>query len=184
MSYFAAEGRVSQAAIEGGIEISEEQYQAALAGMLAGKLVSVDGGFAVIDPPQPEPEPEPEPLTLDEVKVALKSWIDASAEQERLKYITPGAGQAMTYQRKVEEARAASTEQNPDPADYPLLSASVGIDGPDLAAVAAVVLAMDAAWTQIGAAIEAVRLGTKKAIDDAAGEAAARAAVEAAVWPV
>jgi hypothetical protein len=75
MSYFAAEGRVSHDAIEGGIEISEQQYQAAIAGMMSGKLVTVEGGFAVIDPPEPEPEPKPEPQPVDLVAYAAqKRW--------------------------------------------------------------------------------------------------------------
>jgi len=44
------------------------------------------------------------PATLEEVKDALKAKIDEAAELERLKYITPGAGQAMTYQEKVAQA--------------------------------------------------------------------------------
>ena len=57
---YAAEGRISQSPIKGGIEISAEQYAAALDGMLDGKIVTIAGGFAVIDPPKPEPEIEPE----------------------------------------------------------------------------------------------------------------------------
>lgn len=125
-------------------------------------------------------------LDLAEVKQQLRRAVDEAAETERLKYITAGAGQAMTYQRKVEEARrhqtAVAAEEEIDPANYPLLAASIGIDGPDLAAVAAVVLTMDAAWAQIGAAIEATRLAAKQAIEDAEGEPAARASA-AAEWP-
>lgn len=58
---YAHEGRISRDPIEGGIGITEQQYQAALAGMLAGKIVTIDGGFAVVDPPSPDPDPEPEP---------------------------------------------------------------------------------------------------------------------------
>lgn len=122
---------------------------------------------------------------LDALKNSLKAAVDEAAEAERLKYITPGAGQAMTYQRKVEEGRrviatvAASDEI--DAADYPLLSASVGIDGNTLADVAQLVIQMDAAWAQVGAAIEAVRLGAKKAIGEANSEAAAMAVHP--VWP-
>lgn len=58
---FAINGQISTDPIEGGIEITDAQYQAALAGMMAGRLVTIDDGFAVIDPPRdPEPEPPPE----------------------------------------------------------------------------------------------------------------------------
>lgn len=56
---YAAENQISQSPIVGGIEITEQQYADALEGMLAGKVITIDGGFAVIDPPKPE-EPEPE----------------------------------------------------------------------------------------------------------------------------
>jgi len=75
MSYFAAEGRISREPIEDGIEISAEQYQDALDGMLAGRHVTIDGCFAVIDEPAPEPEPEPEPQPIDLVAYAAdKRW--------------------------------------------------------------------------------------------------------------
>lgn len=57
---YAKNGQISTEPIEGGIEITAEQYDEALAGMLAGRVVSVDEGFAVIDPPEPEPQ-EPTP---------------------------------------------------------------------------------------------------------------------------
>lgn len=119
-------------------------------------------------------------VTLGELKQGLKIAVDAGAETERLRYITGGAGQAMTYARKVDQARAVQAMA--DPVDFPLLSASIGIDGEDIQAVAATVLAMDAAWELIGAAIEAARLGAKRAIDLAETAEDARAVVPA--WPV
>jgi|SRR5690606_25087702 len=63
---YATNGGVSRADVSADpawIEIDEDQYAQALAGMAAGKLVSIDGGFAMVDPPKPEepPVPEPEP---------------------------------------------------------------------------------------------------------------------------
>lgn len=61
---YATDDFISQTPIEGGIEITEADYAAALDGMLLGKLVSiVDGVLVVAFPPSPEPEPEPEPPT-------------------------------------------------------------------------------------------------------------------------
>lgn len=117
------------------------------------------------------------------VRTELKARIDAAAEAERLKYITPGAGQAMTYQQKVDEARAFKIASSPKAADYPVLSSEVGITAETLSEVADVVLASFSLWQQIGAAIEAVRLGAKRDIDAAADEAAARAIVDAIEWP-
>lgn len=117
------------------------------------------------------------------LKLQLRAAVDASAEQERLKYITAGTGQALTYMRKLEEARAADSEPDPDPQDYPMLAASIGVDGATVADVADVVLARDALWSEVGAAIETVRLGAKHAIDQAADAAAAEAAFDAIAWP-
>lgn len=74
-SYWAGEGRIAQSPISGGVEITAEQYAAALAGMLDGKVVTVEGGFAVIDPPQLEPDPEPDPEPVDlAAYAATKRW--------------------------------------------------------------------------------------------------------------
>lgn len=62
MKYYATDGVISQQPIEGGIEISREQYLEALAGIAQGHIVTIEGGFAVGPKPEPEkPEPEPEP---------------------------------------------------------------------------------------------------------------------------
>ncbi|GGG48187.1 hypothetical protein [Chelatococcus composti] len=76
---WAADNRVSTSPIEGGIEITEAEYQAALEGIMEGKIVSIEGGvFALVDPPappQPEPEPPPpdplRPLTSRQLRLGL-----------------------------------------------------------------------------------------------------------------
>lgn len=45
---YAANGKISQVPIDGGIEITDEQYRQALGGMLDGMAVSIDGGFALV----------------------------------------------------------------------------------------------------------------------------------------
>lgn len=122
-------------------------------------------------------------ISLVATKTAIKRQIDANAEAERLRYITPGEGQALTYSRKVEEAKRAMAENNPESANYPMLAASLGIDGDTLKAVAEVVLTMDAQWAIIGSQIEHTRLAAKQAVEAAEDEAAARAIVDAIVWP-
>ena len=60
----------------------------------------------VVPVPEPVPEPEPEPLTVAQACAE----IDGIAESVRLKYITPGAGQAATYitkQIQAEKFKAA-----------------------------------------------------------------------------
>lgn len=122
-------------------------------------------------------------VDLDQLKVALKFVVDRDAESERLKYITPGTGQAMTYQQKVDEARAFKAATNPVMADFPVLSSEVGITAGTLAEVADIVLAAFAMWQQVGAMIENIRLGAKRDIDAAADAVAARAIVDAIEWP-
>ena len=56
--FYAAAGTISRDPLLGGIEITENEYQAALAGMLAGLVVTVENGAMIVrDPPEPEPEP-------------------------------------------------------------------------------------------------------------------------------
>src|SRR5690606_7611681 len=98
-------------------------------------------------------------------------------------YITGGSGQAMAYLQKAMEATAYLAATDPDPADYPLLAAEVGITGETLADVAAVVDAHYQAWRVIGAAIEQARLGAKAAVDAAETAEDAQAAYDAIVWP-
>ncbi len=95
-----------------------------------------------------------------------KVKIDQQAENERLKYITPGAGQAGVYLQKASEAKAALAEQSPSSNDYPLLAASIGIDGANITEVATTVQTIANTWTAVAAHIENVRLTAKKAIDD------------------
>jgi len=113
----------------------------------------------------------------------LKAAVDNSAEAERLKYITPGHGQAMTYQQKVTEAQSFKAATDPQASDYPILSSEVGITAETLDDVADIVFAAFAQWQQIGAMIESIRLGAKRDIDAAEDEAAARAIVDAIEWP-
>ncbi|XUY27838.1 hypothetical protein RMR21_005635 [Agrobacterium sp. rho-8.1] len=128
-------------------------------------------------PPFAIPEPD-----LEEIKRLLKTQIDEEAETARLRYITGGAGQAMTYQRKVEEAKRAVLEDNPLPDDYPMLSASLGIDGETIKDIALLVLTMDAQWAVIGSAIERARQTAKEAIGGAETVEAAQIAAQV-VWP-
>ncbi|AMG36241.1 hypothetical protein [Achromobacter xylosoxidans] len=76
---YAAYGLISQEQIDGGLLITEAQYAEALAGMLEGKVVTVDGGFKVEFPPVPEPEvpTEPPPVTVVSRFQALAALMQA-----------------------------------------------------------------------------------------------------------
>lgn len=87
---YAANGEINQAPIEGGIEITEAQYQEALAGILQGWIVSIDGGFSVTEPePDPEPEPEPEP-TPEEALAMERARMVVSRFQARAALMQAG----------------------------------------------------------------------------------------------
>lgn len=160
---------------EDAIKVTEAERETLLNAINSG------GGFEIVDG-KPKPV-DPQPQTLSEIKAALKQDVDARAEAERLKYITPGNGQAMTYQQKVAEAQAFKAASNPQPSDCPILSSEVGITADTLDEVANIVLAAFAQWQQIGAMIESIRLGAKRDIDAAQDEAAARAILDAIEWP-
>ena len=78
---YAANNKLSTSPIEGGIEITQAEYAAALQGLLDGKRVSVAGGtLSVAFPPEPEPEPEPEP-TPEEARAAQIAAINTERDR-------------------------------------------------------------------------------------------------------
>lgn len=120
---------------------------------------------------------------LADQKAELQTKVDQKAEAIRNTYLTTGSGQAMVYQRKSEEATRLQTDENPDPANYPILSATVGIEGATIQEVAALVIATTNAWLPIAAAIETARLGGKAKIEAAASLNDANVAFDAIQWP-
>lgn len=87
---YAANGIISQSPIEGGIEITSEQYQQALEGMLRGEVVSIGGGFSVGPPTEPEKEPEPEPLTPEEELVQWRQSASVTRRQAKQQLLIAG----------------------------------------------------------------------------------------------
>jgi hypothetical protein len=81
---WAANGQISTDPVKGGIEITAEQYQAALEGVIAGKVVTVVGGVLRVDFPPPATEPDapsdPAPPTVEDYRAALNQHIDAVAQ--------------------------------------------------------------------------------------------------------
>lgn len=165
------------------IEITEDQWKEFLNN--AGRKKWVDG--KIVDYTLPAPP-------LAEIKKQLKQQVDMAAENERLKYITAGVGQSMTYQEKYNQAvdyskkyiahkQAPDELPEPNENDYLLLKASLGIDGDTLIEVAETITYSYAIWQQIGAAIEATRLETKALIDKAESVAEAKSIFETMKWP-
>ena len=120
--------------------------------------------------------------TINTLRLTLTTQVDAQAETTRLLWITPGSGQALTYEQKRAEAERMAGDPAPEPEAYPMLAAEVGITAATLSAVGALVRARAAAWTAIAAQIESLRLQAKAAVMAANNAAEARAAA-AVTWP-
>ena len=125
-------------------------------------------------PPDPEPA-----IDLPRVRRDLKDAIDRDAEAMRARFITSGAGMAMTYQEKLAQARAALADAQLLEGEYPLLEASIGIEGDSVMVVAALVINRYNLWVQAASVIETWRLSSKAAIDEATTIEALRAVMNA-----
>jgi hypothetical protein len=115
---------------------------------------------------------------LDPLKTNAMRAIDTAAERERLRYITPGAGQAMVYKAKQEEALSFTASG----VVGPLMLAEIGITAPDATALANLWLTMQNQWLQAAAQIEAKRLTAKAAVQNATSLAQIEAA-QSIDWP-
>lgn len=100
--------------------------------------------------------------TLDAARQDAARQVDEAAEAARLRYITPGAGQAMEYEAAASEAAQHAAGA---PGPWPMLQAEVdaGLSA-DLAGAAQAVASARAAWSVIGAEIRRIRLAGKFAI--------------------
>jgi hypothetical protein len=105
---------------------------------------------------------------LPALRAAAYSAIDAEAEQLRLQFITPGDGQAMTYQQKKLEAEAYLANTSISPAEIPHISLEAEINGYTLMEQASLVVILNYQWQQISALIEKVRMTAKSAVNVAA----------------
>lgn len=130
-------------------------------------------------------------VPVEQVKAALLVKLDDDAERVRLRYITPGAGMAMTYNEKFAQAQgvnaigkeaANAMSQQEREAQFPTLSASVGLEAATLWDCAQLVLQKYAQFAALSLFIERTRLSGKKAIAEAQTADAAKAAYEAIKW--
>lgn len=122
------------------------------------------------------------PIDIEIVRAVLIPRINEGAELARAKCLTPGVAQALVYQIKTSEALACLADPNPAPEKYPLLNATVGIDGETISDVAHSVLAASARFTAAAAAIEAKRFAACQAIASAENADEAVRSFAAIVW--
>lgn len=73
--YYAADGIVSTDPIEGGIEISFEQYAQAVEAKMNGDDIGIEGGFHIVPKPEPDPAPEIDPEDPDAPYFLYKTTI-------------------------------------------------------------------------------------------------------------
>lgn len=106
----------------------------------------------------------------------LHAQIDLAAGAFRARFITDVPGQAQTYEAKAAEAAAWLTASDPDPADYPFLSAEAAASGLTVLAVAQTIAATTTEWRHLAAAIEGARMGAKRAVTAATTAETKRAA--------
>lgn len=94
--------------------------------------------------------------------------IDAISETQRLKYITSGYGQTLTYQEKAEEASDYIVAGSPvDLTPYPFIQAEANATGKDATTAANDILVAQSLWISKGSSIEEKRIKAKIDIDNA-----------------
>jgi hypothetical protein len=147
-----------------------------------------------VAPSQAEPPPPPKTLFSDDPEARLawakeraKEKIDGDAERARLKYITPGAGQAMEYLASEQEADQVMMVGPriviPDnPALFPFLRAEASARGTTIYEAAQATAQAAAQWRQVGSVIKSLRLTGKATVMAAETEEAVWAATNI-VWP-
>lgn len=128
------------------------------------------------------PDPAATPVLADE-QTNARQRIEEKAEELRLAIVPQGGGRAMLERLRLEEAVLADADVMITAGEYPLLEAEVPITGVDVAAVATAVLNEKSAMVTWFSQVEAVRVATLDAIDNAADVAAVATAESAASWP-
>lgn len=108
--------------------------------------------------------PPAQEVDLDALRAAAVLKVDRSAEAYRMEFITPGFGQVMAYQQKLEEARAKQANASIANDKIPHIVAEAEADEMTTAEKAQQIVDTFAAWQHISAGVEAKRMAAKKAI--------------------
>lgn len=158
------------------VEISPDLHLFLMAAQDEGKEIRAnnDGMPIAVDPALP---------ALDEYRTMFCARVDAQAEAARTLFLTPGSGQAMTYQEKEREADAILQDASPDPDNYPMLTAMIGFDGDTLEEVAETIRARRSEWLVIGAEIERIRTDAKHRIKEATTHEEIDTVLTGLTWP-
>ena len=98
--------------------------------------------------------------------------VNEQTGKVRQRYITTIPGQEMVYLPKEAEARSYVQDRKPNPLNYPLLTAEVGVTGDSHWEVAQIVLNKAMRWRTVNAQLEQLRLSTTKQINEAVSQEA------------
>lgn len=112
-------------------------------------------------------------------RLAAVARINTAAGTVRRRYVTDIPGQEALYLLKEAEARAWLAEAEPDPVQYPLIAAEIGITAPTGDEVAQVYLNLGALYVTAAAQLETARLGHIAIAETAPTPEAAGAAADA-----
>lgn len=106
---------------------------------------------------------------VDEAREWGRNAIDQAAGAARARYITVTHGQDATYQAKYADAQAFARAGYPEEqlADYPWVAKEALVTGATSRDAADGIKAVGAAWNKVrGPAIEGLRIGGKRALDE------------------
>lgn len=107
--------------------------------------------------------------TLAESQAHARRKVDEAAEAVRIRYLTPGSGQALEYEAA---HREAERRLQGIAGTYPMLQADVDAGlAVDLDDAATLVVQTRAQWETLGAVIRTIRLGAKHQIGQAQTQA-------------
>lgn len=89
--------------------------------------------------------------------------IDEAASEACARHLSVGNAQDLRYTEKACEIKAYLVAETPDPTDYPVMAAEAEACGVTLAEKAAEIATIRESWVALCAAIEAARIGGKRA---------------------
>ncbi len=158
------------------VALTAEAHAALLDAQSQGATIQPDanGTPIAVYPPAPTPA-----ALLTAAKATASAQAEAAVSTIRRAFVTDLPGQEMIYLAKEAEARACLAATAPDLADYPFLSAEVGLTAATPAALAALWISMAGQWRAVAAQIEAARMTATASIGAATTPAEAEAAVAA-----
>lgn len=171
--YYDADGRIRFTMI-GGVGIAPPGQYLEIEETELGDLT----GWRVMDGALVRPDGWAD-VALTNARLEAVARINAAAGAVRRLYVTDIPGQEALYLLKEAEARAWLADPVPDPADYPLIVAEIGITGSTAYEVAQVYLNLGALYVQAAAQLEAARLGHIAMAETASTPEAAEAAADA-----